>query len=175
MAASGIAGHTLTFIDTDHAAPEARERLAASFPERVSALRRFRCATSWCAWAARGVPAAGAGVMNHVRTSSRPDLRRYPLLLASSVLVTIASTVVAASRRHCPWIPRPGHRRPSRRTLLDRVGGADSHGRRLIVQIHPLVAASLLDDRPIPALALLADKLIVLSIVVSSFRSRGVG
>jgi len=27
-----IAGHTLTFIDTDHAGPEARERLAAGFP-----------------------------------------------------------------------------------------------------------------------------------------------
>lgn len=27
-----IAGHTLTFIDTDHAAPQAREGLAASFP-----------------------------------------------------------------------------------------------------------------------------------------------
>jgi ABC-type multidrug transport system ATPase subunit len=27
-----IAGHTLTFIDTDHAAPDARERLGASFP-----------------------------------------------------------------------------------------------------------------------------------------------
>jgi len=96
------------------------------------------------------------------------DVRRYPLLLASSVTVTIASTVVAGLT---PSLPLD----PTTRAIAGLLGELcwiasvvlTIMAVALIVQIHPLVGSDAFwPTRPIPALSLLAGKLMVLSVVV---------